>query len=154
MVEMATEGYISDELWIIHQICQEAERRKEKRKGTLAKASKWEVVQKCFMNFVGNNFQTNWRMLRGRCEFLHLYGFGSGNGTDLSMTWHNPWNGFQEQNHEISKVSKKGKTKYKDTCTHIHQHCPFQNPQIRYHIFISLMQRGFKITLRVSLLFF
>ena len=52
MVEMATEGHISDELRVIHQICQEAERRKGKRKGTLAKASKWGVVQSCFRYFV------------------------------------------------------------------------------------------------------
>lgn len=30
MMEMATKGHISDELRVIHQICQETERRKEK----------------------------------------------------------------------------------------------------------------------------
>lgn len=29
MMEMATKGHISDEFWVIHQICQETERRKE-----------------------------------------------------------------------------------------------------------------------------
>lgn len=36
VVEMAAEGHVSDELGVVHQICQKAERREGTRKGTVA----------------------------------------------------------------------------------------------------------------------
>lgn len=153
MVEMATEGHISDELRVIHQICQEAERRKGKRKGTLAKASKWGVAQSCFRYFVRNNSQTNWRALRGTREFLHLRGSGSGNGRDSPARWTNLWNGdFTSKIMRFQKQARKANPNTsKNTHGHAHKDCPIQNLQVRHYRFIPLMLRGLKITERASL---
>ena len=50
MVEMTTKGHISDELRIIHQICQETERRKEKSKRDFAKSFQ---MGECYKGVLG-----------------------------------------------------------------------------------------------------
>lgn len=51
MVQMATESHISDELRVIHQICQETVRTKGKRKGSFGKFSNGRVAQRCVRYF-------------------------------------------------------------------------------------------------------
>ena len=51
VVQMATESHISDELRVIHQICQETERTKEKRKGGFGQFSNGRVAQRCVRYF-------------------------------------------------------------------------------------------------------